>query len=129
MHRLVMVFGLLLAGCSTDYRDLDGSGFVDGAATEKVANHTYRISAPGHSFASQAELHDYMMLKAAHTARRVGGTHFTVAMWGGEGASRSGSPLGGQASADTYIRVFALAPDQTPPSGAVSVASVLNRLG
>lgn len=111
-----------------DYRDLTGSGFVDGTSTERVATNTYRISAPGRSFSSPAELHDHMMLKAARTAQAVGATHFAVVVWGGEGASRSGGPMGGRGAADTYIRVFTLAPGLAPPTGSVAVDSILKQM-
>lgn len=122
MRWLIVVLGLAMTGCSTDYRDLTGSGMFDGTTTERVATNTYRISAAGQSFSSPSDKHDYTMRKAAQTAQSVGGTHFAVVVWGG------GSEAG-RSSRETYIRVYTLAPNAAPPTGAVSVQSVLERMG
>jgi hypothetical protein len=113
---------------------------------------TYRIVSRGNGYTAANAIQDYTVLKAAETTKKVGGTHFAIIS--AADASSSGyvsSPGHAQTSfvgntayttyspgsvdrivkpgQDTYIRVFTVAPGQTPPQGALSADEIIQFVG
>jgi hypothetical protein len=105
----VVLVGVALGGCSLPSLDLPAVGFSSGA--EKLGGGIVRVSLPRSGCASADQC---TLLTAAATAQRLGGTHFIVL--------RTGSDQAGQAA---YIKVLAIEPPETPPTGAVSVEEAL----
>lgn len=146
---LIVVGGIVLAGCATPYQNM---GFSGGVSAEQITANTFRISSRGNGYTGSNAVQDYLVLKAAETTVQQGGTHFIVV----NAADASGSSqivTGGVARTtyngnsavtnydppvvhnifkpgqDAYIRVLNVAPGQSPPPGAVSAAEIIQFVG
>lgn len=64
-----------VAGCATKYQDM---GFAGGVAAQQISADTFRIQARGNAYTNNATVQDYVLLKAAETARSVGASHFII---------------------------------------------------
>jgi hypothetical protein len=64
-----------VAGCATKYQDM---GFAGGVAAQQISADTFRIQARGNAYTNSATVQDYVLLKAAETAKSVGASHFII---------------------------------------------------
>ena len=69
------VLCLALAGCATSY---SAPGLRGGVSAVPVTSDIYRVSAHGNGFTSPAQIQDYVLLKAAETARDNGAQYFAI---------------------------------------------------
>lgn len=146
---IALVVGLTASGCATKYQDMGLSG---GVAAEQMTADTFRISARGNGYTNQTTVQDYIILKAAETTRRAGGTHFMV-ISSGDASSTGYVSTPGQAHTsiigntalttyspgmvhqyikpgqDAYIRVLTLPPGSHPPPGAILADEVIQFVG
>jgi hypothetical protein len=53
-------------------------GFMGGVVAEQMSADVFRIKARGNAYTEKSTVGDYMLLKAAETAKNAGGTHFQV---------------------------------------------------
>jgi hypothetical protein len=111
----IVLAGMALGACSLPSLDLPVIGLSSGA--EKLGGGIVRVGLP-RSGPACASADQCTLVTAAATAQRLGGTHFIVL--------RTGSDQGGQAA---YIKVLAIEPADTPPTGAVSVEEALTFFG
>ena len=70
-----LVLAACLAGCATKYQDIGLSG---GVSAEPITNDTYRIVARGNGYTSGTTIQDFVLLKAAETAKNAGQSHFGI---------------------------------------------------
>lgn len=143
------LIALMLAGCSTPYKEM---GFGGGVSAQQMTADTFRISARGNGYTDSTDVQDYLVLKAAETTREHGGTHFLVI--GAADASRTSQFVtGGTAHTtftgdtattnftpatiqnifkpgqDAFIRVVNVAPGQTPAPGAIAAVEIIQFVG
>lgn len=75
MRIVLLLILALISGCATKYQDI---GFSGGVAAQQMTSNTFRIIARGNSYTSINTVKDYMVLKAAETAKQNGATHFVI---------------------------------------------------
>ena len=149
MRWRIALIAVVLAGCSTPYQEM---GFAGGVKSQQVTGNTFRIVARGNGYTAGTTVQDYALLKAAETTKAAGGTHFKIVS--GSDASSTGyietsstartTVTGNTAyttfnpgsvhryvkpGQDTYIRIFTVAPEQSPPPGAVSADEIIQFVG
>lgn len=151
MRRAIPIFliAAALAGCSTPYQDM---GFTGGVSAQQLTSDTFRIQARGNSYTSGTAVQDYLMVKAAETTVKNGGTHFAVVsaenasstsqivtggtarteFYGNTAVTRYTPPVATNVfkpGQDAYIRVLKIPQGQQPPAGAISAAEILQYVG
>lgn len=125
----VTIAALLASGCSLPF---DGIGA--GGSEQRVSAAIYRIAVPATGLPDRTSVHDYTLLKAAETTKRIGGTHFMVISGAdvqpaGLPPMASPAPNSGAVPYAAYIKVLTLDPAEIAPSGALSVEETLHFLG
>ena len=95
---------------------------------ERVSGNLYRIDASDRKFDDTIQRENYGLLRAAESAKEVGGTHF-IAVNSSEGAAPSQPGNAAASQSTSLIRVFRLDPDMTPPMGAISVNEIIHFFG
>ncbi len=149
LQRWVAVAGaaavaLAAAGCSLDGSNLPSlstgsilpslpslpTGGSAAGEPERIAGNLYRVMATDRKIADTIERENYMLLKAAETTKKVGGTHFVMVRAGDQ---TSGLPSlatmtqGRQYGA--YIRVIEVDPEQGVPVGAIAADEIIQFFG
>jgi hypothetical protein len=66
---------IAIAGCGTGYKDMEGGR---GVQALQMAADVWRIEARGNAYTDANIVKDYMLLKAAETAKQNGGSHFII---------------------------------------------------
>src|SRR5262245_20428212 len=64
-----------LLGCATRYQEM---GFMGGVTAEQMSADVFRIKSRGNAYTGATTVQDYVLLKAAETAKSIGGTHFQI---------------------------------------------------
>jgi hypothetical protein len=95
---------------------------------ERVSGNLYRIDASDRKFDDAIQRENYGLLRAAESAKDVGGTHFIVVA-NSEASDPSAPRTSGTSQPTGLIRVFRLDPDMTPPMGAISVNEIIHFFG
>ena len=72
---VIFLLALALAGCATKYQDL---GFSGGVAAQPITHDTYRIVARDNGYTAGTTVQDFVLLKAAETAKASGNSHFAI---------------------------------------------------
>src|SRR5262245_28712522 len=70
-----LALAFALGACATKYQEM---GFTGGVAAEQVTADVYRIKSRGNAYTAQSTVQDYVLLKAAETAKSAGATHFVM---------------------------------------------------
>lgn len=140
---------VLLGGCATRYQEM---GFTGGVAAEQMSADVFRIKSRGNAYTDRATVQDYVLLKAAETAKSVGGTHFqmisandatkqelvttpgtaTTSVYGGTAFTTytpSTSSIQIKPGEDAYIRVLRLAAGQQTPAGIFAADEIIQYIG
>lgn len=145
-----MVFaGLMLAACGTKYQDM---GFTGGVAAHQMSSDVYRIEARGNGYTGRNVVQDYMLLKAAETAKQAGHTHFAI-VEKGDASETASIVLPGNAQttfngntayttytpasaipvfkpgADAYIKVLSPKPGVATPANIFSADEIIKFVG
>jgi hypothetical protein len=146
---LLGALALVLGGCGTSYREMDAGR---GVQALQMSADTWRIEARGNGYTNANIVKDWMLLKAAETAKRQGGSHFIIVEQADAsnksstitpgarhstlaGATRTSiytpsainrQMLPGQ---DAYIKVISVAPDQSAPADAKSADEIIKYIG
>ena len=89
-RRLFAAIGLslTLAACATPYNG-GKMGAMGGVEAQFITNDTARISARGNAYTDKARMTDFVLLKAAETAKERGFSHFAIIS--ADDASRAGT--------------------------------------
>lgn len=149
MRLFLLGISAILCACGTPYQEM---GFRGGVSADRMTDTTFRISARGNSHTSEANIQDYVLLKAAETTVKNGGTHFVVIS--AEDASRSNVlTFGGTSETtfrgnraitthsapdqitvvrpgrDLFIRVLKLEPGHAPPAGTFAADEIIRHVG
>ena len=95
---------------------------------ERIGTNLYRVYTLDRRIEDRIQRENYALLRAAETARDVGGTHFIVVDADGQTASGP-LGLGGQSEPATLIRVLKLAPGAEAPIGAVAADEIIHFFG
>lgn len=95
---------------------------------ERVSGNLYRFDASDLKIDDRIQRENYGLLRAAESAKSLGGTHFIVVKTS-EGSTPSGPRIPGSGEAGNLIRVFRLDPDMTPPIGAIAVNEIIHFFG
>jgi hypothetical protein len=146
---LILLIALSLSACATKYQPM---GFAGGVAAQQMTSDTYRIVSRGNGYTANTMVQDYMMLKAAETTKKAGGTHFRIITASDASrtdtittASTSHTSFVGSTAyttyqpgmtqnifkpgQDAYIRVLTFAPGKAPKQGVVSADEIIQFVG
>jgi hypothetical protein len=139
----------LLAGCATRYQEM---GLMGGVAAEQMSADVFRIKSRGNGYTDATTVQDYVLLKAAETAKSIGGTHFQVisaadatrqqvvstpgtvntSVYGNAALTTYTPPstsIMNKPGQDVYIRVLRLPPGNQPPAGAFAADDIVQFIG
>lgn len=130
---------LCLAACApSSYREMsawNGSG----AMAEQMTSDTWRIVARGNRSTAPTTIQDFVLLKAAETAKVAGGTHFII-----EDASDVGRRVTMASTASVrlrdgrlrerpgqhaYVKILTLAPGAPAPTNAFNADEIIRYIG
>jgi hypothetical protein len=89
------------------------------ASAERLSGNLYRVTANDRRFDDLTDRENYLLLRAAETARNAGATHFVVVKSGEAAGIGNGA----------YIRLVTLEPGTPAPIGAVSVEEIIHFFG
>lgn len=95
---------------------------------ERVSGNLYRVFADDRKIEDGVQRENYTLLRAAESARQVGGTHFVI-VGAGQGRPDVGGPQAGTPVSGQMIRVMRLDSDMPPPTGAISVDEIIHFFG
>jgi hypothetical protein len=144
-----VALALAVGGCATKYQDM---GFTGGVAAEQVTADVFRIKSRGNAYTAQTTIQDYVLLKAAETAKSAGATHFMMisaadattvdqivtpgsanTSFVGRTAITTYTPATStpvvKPGQDAYVRLVRLVPGQQPPAGAISADEIITFIG
>jgi hypothetical protein len=130
--RLVVVLcALALWGCATPYQE---TGILGGVTAAQTGTDTYRISARANGYTDPGAVKDFVLLKAAETAKERGATHFFVL--DRDDVTRRSYGLAGNVAVpisfpaeDIEVKLFDRKRGQKPPDNAYSADDVIARIG
>jgi hypothetical protein len=143
------LLGLAVAGCGTVYKDMEGGR---GVQALQMAADVWRIEARGNAYTDANIVKDYMLLKAAETAKQNGGSHFIIVEQADASAKSSTITPGARQSVvagntrrsvympstisrqmlpgqDAYIRVIKIADGEAAPPEAKSADEIIKYIG
>lgn len=95
---------------------------------ERISGNLYRIDASDRKIDDAIQRENYGLLRAAESAKELGGSHFIVVK-SSEGSDSGSARTVGASQPANLIRVFRIDPDMTPPIGAISVAEIIHFFG
>jgi hypothetical protein len=127
-------------------------GFTGGVAAEQMSADVFRIKSRGNAYTDAATVQDYVLLKAAETAKRAGGTHFqvisandatkqelvttsgsaTTSVYGSTAFTTYDPPTSSiqiKPGQDAYIRVLRLSAKQQTPAGVFAADEIIQYIG
>jgi len=139
----------LFAGCATRYQEM---GFTGGVAAEQMSADVFRIKSRGNGYTDATTVQDYVLLKAAETAKSIGGTHFQIidaadatrqqvvttpgvvntSVYSNVAFTTYSPPstsIVKKPGQDVYIRVLRLPVGQQPPAGAFVADDIVQFIG
>ena len=93
-------------------------------APERISGNLYRIDASDRRLSDPIQQQNYALLRAAHSTRQLGATHFTVV-----NAPPGDVRLPASADSSAMIRIFRLEPGTQPPVGAVTADEIIHFFG
>jgi hypothetical protein len=131
MRASILVIALVLAGCATPYQE---TGILGSVTANRTGGDTYRISARANAYTDPGSVKDFVLLKAAETARQNGATHFAVldrddvTRRSYAVAGNVGVPLSFPAE-DIEIRLFSLKPGQKAAPDTYVAEDVIRHVG
>ncbi len=95
---------------------------------ERVSGNLYRIDFSDRKIDDPIQRENYGLLRAAESAKSVGGSHFVVVN-SSEGTALGQSRNPAASPGTSLIRVFRVDPDMMPPTGAISVNEIIHFFG
>jgi hypothetical protein len=126
MRWILLFVALAVGGCSGDFAGMLTTGSIGNSASGEVAGTLRQIRVPQLAGESLESVQNKALVEAAKQARLANATHFVVVRTDEAGAPTLtlDSLTKSRPDFQVYIRLITLAPDATPPTGAVSVEEI-----
>ena len=131
MRTIFLLISLTLLGCATPYQD---TGLLGGVTAAPTGSDTFRISARANAYTDPGAVKDFVLLKAAETAKLRDSTHFAVL--DRDDVTRRSYAVAGNVgipfsfpAEDIEVRLFSLRKGQSAPPNTYVADDVIRHVG